>query len=222
MVMVTYFKKIADLLFCRVMLLFLVFTLLLTVLIKHDTLKVKALNYFIPSETDLRDFVFHPELMSTERIKDVLVYYDAGCQFLSRDPEVPAPCGTAAYAYYYLGKKEKAVNYYLNAIKRCPGFFWFYFNLGVIYYNDEQYKKAMDYFALALSVSQEQSLRFLLVTKTYRDLSKMLGLFPQDFGHGLEEGLEHAKKLYLISRLLAENKDFRAQVERKKINLRIF
>ncbi|GEM_PF-4970337 len=225
MVMVSFqsvYAKIIDLVFRRVILLFVLAVLLSFVLINHNTLKVKTLNYLLPSSADMKDFRNRPAQMSREKLKNFLIYYRTMCGFVTRDAEEPAPCGITGYAYYYFGKENQAIEYYKRAIKLNSHFFWFYYNLGVIYYNKNDYHQAAEYFAHALGIRPENSMYFLVLTKTYRDMFKLLGLMPGDYESSLDQGYALAKILYMNSQLLNEKPQLRTQIGRQRADLQLF
>ena len=214
--------RIIDLFFRRVMILFLVGGLLCSLLINQHTLKIKTLNYLLPLDADLLEFRDHPDQMDRDKLKDILIYYRSIYGFEKKDPEGPAPCGIAAYAFYYSGKKDTAIEYYNKAIRLNNRFFWFYYNLGVIYYNDEHYDKAIEYFAKALSIEPQDSMYFLVLTKTYKDFLKVFHLEIVNYGQSLSEGYEHARKFLVICKMFIDQPDIKAKIERKKIDLRLF
>lgn len=213
---------IVDLIFRRVMLLFLTGAVLSLVLIDQNKLKIKTLNTTLPSVSDLKEFVYHPAQMDQGKMRDVFTYYKFECDYMGANTyEKPAACGIVGYAYYYLGDRPKSIEYLSQAAKLFGHSFWTYYDLGVIYYNEEHYTQAMDCFALAKE-AYPYTIRFFLATMTYRQMAGLLGLGPQDFEQGLEQGGEHVRQLYLVSKLFLENPDFKKQFAKKTIDLRLF
>ena len=180
------------------------------------------MNHLLPSTEDLRNFAELPSSMDRQKLTNLLIYYKTVCHFVTNDPEEPAPCSITAYAYYYLGQEKKAITYYRRAIKRNDQFFWFHFNLGVIYYNEERYAEASESFVRALSSPDENAKYFFMLTKTYKELAKFLNLTPADYRRNLDKGYELAKELYLISQAFVENPDMRKKLRKEKIDLHLF
>jgi len=190
--------------------------------VDRNALKVKTLNHFLPSVKEIKSFNEHPAIMSREQLTDILVYYKKGCDYTANDPEQPAPCSMAGYAYYYLGDTKQAIRYYQYAIRGNEYFFWLYFNLGVIYYNEGLYDKASEEFGRALNVSPEKSMYFLVLTKTYKEIALFLGIGPEDYMDSLKEGYDLAKEFQVVSQLFVKKPEVRTQLDVKKIKLRLF
>jgi tetratricopeptide (TPR) repeat protein len=220
------FKKIfaglIDVLFRRVISLFLIAGVLWFVILDQNALKVKTLNYLLPSAEDIRELADHPSGLNREKLTNLLIYYKTVCEFVTNDPEEPAPCAIVGYAYYYLGNEKKAIQYYQRAAKLNDRFFWFHYNLGVIYYNQERYSEAGECFARALSVPRDHAKYFFMLTKTYREISRLLDLTEDDYEENLKKGYDLVKKLYMISQLLVEEPEMREHMERQKIDMHLF
>lgn len=216
------FLGIVDLVFRRVILLFILAAIFSTVFINHHSLKLKTLNYLLPSKEELKVFVEQPDALSRDQLKSFLVYYKTVCDFVKNDPEESAPCSMVGYAYYYLGNEKKAAQYYRRSCQLNDRFFWFYFNLGVIYYNQERYAEAADVFAQALNTPADHAAYFFMLTKTYREISRILDISPEDYEKSLNKGYELSKQLLMISQLMVHQPEMRNRIQREKIDLHLF
>jgi tetratricopeptide (TPR) repeat protein len=224
--MVVVLKKIAltvaDLIFRRAIILFLLAAVISGALINQHSLKLKTLNYLLPSENELRLFVEHPRELSRDQLKTFLVYYQTVCDFVKKDPEEPAPCSMAGYAHYYLGNEKKALRSYQRSCELNDRFFWFFFNLGAIYYNQERYAEAADAFAKALGTPTDHAAYFFMLTKTYREISRILDVTPEEYEEKLNKGYDLAKQLLMISQLMVHQPEIRERIQRKYIELHLF
>ncbi|MBF0618908.1 MAG: tetratricopeptide repeat protein, partial [Candidatus Omnitrophica bacterium] len=167
-------KRAIKFLLTRTALLFLVALLSWQVLVRSTVLKAKAINQMLPQIPDIEMFADHPAQMGREKLVELAGYYKMVQTLLAADPEAPAPCGAAAYAYYYLGRPATAIAYYKKAIDQNPYFFWFYYDLGLIYYHQKNYTLAAEAFLNAVQVPEERSLMFMRLTKVYKDIQLAL------------------------------------------------
>ncbi|MBL8012990.1 MAG: tetratricopeptide repeat protein [Candidatus Omnitrophica bacterium] len=213
---------VRDFLFTRIVLFLVISLLFFYLAVNRHVLKLKTLNYYMPDIEDLRMFTKKPSEMDREQLKKILVYYKNTCHFTANDPEEPAPCSIAAYGYYYLGNTRQALNYYQRALKGNQYFFWTYFNMGAIYYNEGNYEQAAQEFKHALELTPEKSLMFLFLTKTYKDLAFTLRLAKEEYIVGLKNGYDHTKELQKLCQLLSRQPELKSQTGLEEIKLRIF
>lgn len=220
------FKKIRinliDLLVRRIVLLVIIVFVIFYTLVDRHLLKVKTTNFLMPEAGELKVFHSRPDIMEKGRLLSLLDYYKTLCAYTTHDPEQPAPCSLAGYAYYYLGETDKAIKYYEQAIRGNPNFFWSHYNLGVIYYNEKFYDKAAEEFTLALNSPNDNAMLFMLLTKTYKDLASFLEIDPDAFLRGLEEGFKRSKELLTVCLMIKSAPDMAEQLKLKKVPLRLF
>jgi len=107
--------------------------------------------------------------------------------------------GMLGFCYERLGQMQQATASYRQAIASNPDYFWPYYDLGVIFYNQTQYPKAEDYFHQALEQSPLKTIVLLSRSKVYSDvkLSKQSGRY--DPLGGLKEGRTEAYILLMDS-----------------------
>lgn len=97
-----------------------------------------------------------------ERLQKYKNYYQKIIKYL---PEMAEAHGLLGFCLYYLGEKEKAILAYQKAIELNPHFFWYYYNLGNIYFANEEYIKALKVWKEALKQKPEQALIFIRSSK---------------------------------------------------------
>jgi tetratricopeptide (TPR) repeat protein len=104
--------------------------------------------------------------------------------------------GMLGFCYDRLGRQSQAVSSYREAIALNPDYFWPYYDLGVIYYQQGQYARAEEYLRQAIDQNPIKSLVLLSRSKVYNDvrLSKQDGEY--DFLEGLKQG--HTKAYILL------------------------
>lgn len=109
--------------------------------------------------------------------------------------------GMLGFCYERLGQQPQAIESYQKAIESNPNYFWPYYDLGVIFYQEAQYSKAKDYLAQALEQDPVKTIILLSKSKVYNDvnLSKQNG--PSDYFQGLQQGRRDAYLLIMDSLL---------------------
>ncbi|MCA9399117.1 MAG: tetratricopeptide repeat protein, partial [Candidatus Omnitrophica bacterium] len=75
-----------------------------------------------------------------------------------QNPKDSSAYGMIGYAYYLLGDTDQAIKYYEKAADLEPEFFWYAFNLGTLYYQQNNFELA------------EQWLSRTLIENTYQDV----------------------------------------------------
>ncbi len=149
-------------------LLYLVFALCGHVLINNDVVKGKTLNSIRPSSFNyLFDVTEHPEKIDRKQLWEYVYYYKKLVDFL---PNLADAYGMLGFCYYHLGKTNKAIDNYKKAVLLAPQFFWFRYNLGVIYYRKQDYVKAAKCFKAAIALDLEESIVFISMSKMYKPM----------------------------------------------------
>lgn len=88
-----------------------------------------------------------------------LDYYERIIEFM---PNLPDANGMAGYCSYILGEKKKAIDYYKRAIELNPNFFYFYHNLGIIFFNEGSFEKAAWALNKAILTDPALNMKFIL------------------------------------------------------------
>lgn len=87
----------------------------------------------------------------------------------------PDLSGLLAYASYRTGNTKESMRLYEQGLVSWPDFFWFHYNLGIIFYELKDYKKSMDSFEKAL-VSDVKKTAFLLNSSRLHGTATVLRL----------------------------------------------
>lgn len=103
--------------------------------------------------------------------------------------------GMLGFCYERSGERPQAIDAYQQAIASNPNYFWPYYDLGVIYYDQAQYARAADYLQQAVEQDPVKSIILLTRSKVYTDVSG--GQY--DFIQGLKQGRVQAYALLMDS-----------------------
>ena len=100
--------------------------------------------------------------------------------------------GILGFCYQVLGQQETAKIFYQKALVLRPQFFWFNYNLALLYAQDKEYLKAIELLKPVLSVKINDHLEFIYGSGIYRQIfSRQPGLGKYIF-NSLENGYQNA------------------------------
>lgn len=129
-------------------------------------------------------------------LKTYVIYYS---QIITLYPrQFPEAYGMLGYCTQQLGDMDKAAAFYQKAIALHENFFWFHYNLAMVYFQTGQYGKARACLREALRQSPEESLAFIFNSKRiYAPLwiSDGGGNIEKQLAEGLRSGYGRAAVL---------------------------
>ncbi len=112
------------------------------------------------------EYLFQISKMAGEINKSKLEKYERYYQkIIQYIPNRPDAHGVLGFCLYHLGKVEGSVVAYRKAIEMEPRFFWFYHNLGTIYFKQKEYAKAVDVLTKALKQKPEHAIKYISSSK---------------------------------------------------------
>ncbi len=164
--------------------------------------EIKILNHIMPRSFDYLVKTFQAkEAFDERKLKSYLYYYQKVAEYM---PERADAIGMTGFCLYQLGKKEKAIAAYQRALKVNPYFFWFYYNLGVMYLEQGQMSKAKDMFNQA---KDQQPARTLFFIKNSRRIYLLLIMKRMKEGQQelMQQLKEDYRKSYILTQLLNKN-----------------
>lgn len=160
-----------------------------------DKARVASLNRLMPSLDGLVLFIRENQPLKNSYLREWVMYYRAFEDISGPRADV---AGMQGFAYYYLGQKDKAIKHFEEAIIGNPLFFWFYYNLAVIYYEQGEYAKALDYVQMAIDRDLETTNSFLNVSKPYNDLLQPFPNKADMLSSHFEEGRLQMFKMLIL------------------------
>ena len=164
-------------------------------LVNYSTMRIKMLNRVVPASVeDLALFFLNPDKASPPNWDKYILYFRTAAKVM---PGFSAPNAMMGYCYFYKGDLAKAAGYYRLARAQTPTFFWFHYNLGVIYYRQGRYEEAAAVLKKAVSCRPEDAIVFINVSKIYRDLNRAATDAGYDPEEGLVEGYRNAQQMIL-------------------------
>ena len=111
----------------------------------------------------------------------------------------PDGYGMLGFCEYHLGNTGKAIEAYQKAVERAPYFIWFNYDLGLIYYQKQDYDQASKYLSEAVRGNAELVLKFMLASKVYLDAIATVPGFQQQFPERFKSGYRDSYKMLVLS-----------------------
>lgn len=180
--------------------------LVFTVLIDQHKYGVQVLN---ATKMPIKYLVQHADYVvpfDREKFDAYLRYFNYVEQYV---PNASEAYGMLGYCYYQIGQKHKAKHYASLAVQSYPEFFWFPYNLAVIYFNEGDYKKVIPLLEKATNLDPKIAISLLGDSRIYADLGGeeqtqvdkdySLVHLGRKMGDRLKSGYESAYEMLLIS-----------------------
>ena len=130
------------------------------------------------------------------KLKECIYYHQAVAHYFPI--QKAESYGMLGFCEERLGQKPQAIAAYKQAIALNPDYFWPYYDVGVIFYNQAQYSKAEDYFIQAIELNPVKTIVLLSRSKVYNDV-KLSSPKDHDYLQGLKQGRVSAYVLMMDS-----------------------
>ncbi len=151
------------------------------------TVRLKVLNRFRPASVQGLVDCRREDRCRSRVLRDHLFYYQKVAEYV---PHRADAYGLQGFCYYHLGKTALAIEAYQKAVQIDDRFFWFYYNLGVIYFREGRYQEAYDYWKQALhkplgyaarSIQRSRRLYAPLVAARVSQGESLKGIFQEAY-----------------------------------------
>ncbi len=186
--------------------------------VKEDKRQILILNHIMPRSFDyLVETFYKKKAFDLRRLKSYLYYYQKVAEYM---PERADAIGMTGFCFYQLGETDRAIVAYKRALEINPHFFWFYYNLGVIYLKKGRYQEAREAFNKAKDIQPERVLFFIknsrriylpLVAKGMKDIQKEL----------TNQLKEDYRKCYIFTQLIDRDLN-RDRLKKMRLEIRMF
>ncbi len=148
------------------------------------------------------EFIQNKEESKSDRLGQYVPYYKRIVEYY---PYVPGGYEILGFCYYYLDKKEEAREVYQQAIKHHPDFFWPYYNLGVMYFQEGRYKESTAMLRKAMSFNPAEILKKMYMSRAYGEILRHASKFNYAVDQSLKESYQNSYKLMALSAYYQKN-----------------
>jgi tetratricopeptide (TPR) repeat protein len=163
--------------------------------------KVITLNHEIPEFGGLVQFIEDPSQQSS--LESYIQYYSALTNVF---PDLAEGHAVLGFCYFYSAKKDSAIEEYKRAVELKPSFFYFYYDLALIYLDRANYYAAHELFKKALACDVKQTLGTILSSKTFLQLMGGMSEDEKKKMLGLQEDYRKASEYLVIAEYCLKNK----------------
>ncbi|HBR15298.1 MAG TPA: hypothetical protein DD723_07130 [Candidatus Omnitrophica bacterium] len=137
-------------------------------IVDYERLEIKTLNRATPLSFEyLTKTAEAHESFDKKKLKEFFLYFKTVTHYR---PDMADAVGMLGFCYYHLGDSQKAMEAYQKAIDLNPSFFWFHYNLGVIYFQKGRYEEAIKVLRRALKTDPLKTVEFILSSRIYLPL----------------------------------------------------
>ena len=129
--------------------------------------KAMALSFSQPSFEHLVRFLRIKEALTEDLWQEYMDYY---AKVVRDFPRIAEAYGMLGFCSFHLGKMDVAIFYYQQATRLNPQFFWYLYNLGVLYYKNFNEKEARESFLKAFNTDAELNLKLIYSSRLYQQI----------------------------------------------------
>lgn len=156
-------KNIAVFVFSRAVVYYLALFFLSIPLINYPQIKLQSqlrdLNTILPKSFGY--LIKLSQMEETPRENPLMEYFFFYGRTAFYFPKEADALGMTGFCLYYLGDWKGAEENYKKAMQYEPGFFWYPYDLAVLYFKNNQFDQAAAYFEKAASVPIEKTINFI-------------------------------------------------------------
>ena len=187
-----------------------------------QTVHLKILNRFRPESFDYLVQTYRDgKAFDQKKLEAYAFYYQKVTEYI---PNRADAYGLLGFCYYHLDKKKEAIAAYEKAIEMNPNFFWFRYNLSMIYFKAGQYKEAYEVLKKAVKTSPQATLKYIQWSKR---IYVPLIVIQIRLGYSVEKDLKNGyrecyKRLAMLQQFFFNRPEFKALFEKMESKLHLF
>jgi tetratricopeptide (TPR) repeat protein len=166
----------------------------------NEKAKVVAISYYYPTFSYFANIVFgsaqpEKELMESYYLGKPYIFHTYYQKAVDLFPDNDAAQYLLGYCEYYMGNAGIAAGHYEQSVDVNPYFFWSYYNLGVIYFQQGDFLKSAMILSKSLALRNEITLEILHQGPFYRQIWRLISGPPQILANNLRQGQADAALL---------------------------
>lgn len=191
--------------------------------LKIEQTKVKnkammiTINHYRPDMALWKGFIIDGQPLDKSFLNDSVYYYGIISSYV---PEIAEPQYMLGFCYSMSGDAPSALVAQKKAVVLEPHFFWGWYNLGVMYYQQGEFKESSQAFKKALEIPPQATVRILGASKIYGEVLRGLGTAESVAQPHLQQGYYDAARMLEASLLR-----YRGQppgIDERQVQLKVF
>jgi len=159
----------------RVFIFYVIVFLLVIFTLKHEQALTKAefqtLNRLMPYFDEFVDHVIKGDTVDQVDWSRYIHYFEKVTEYV---PFLADARFLLGYCYYQIGKEQKALSVLQESIELNSAFFWSHYNMGIIYFKNNQFARAAEAFEKALKTKPEAAIKVITISQVYLPLIKKI------------------------------------------------
>jgi tetratricopeptide (TPR) repeat protein len=141
-------------------------------------------------------FLDSPQSTDPSVLKEYVYYYESVLRHVGERADAYAIVGVLEY---YLGQPSKALQRFQRAIDLSPRIFWYYYNAGIIAYQQGYEEEAIGYLKQGLGQNPKHTLSLMSAeSPAYGPLLSMAGMTPAMLSNHLRAGYRDGYRLLAL------------------------
>lgn len=129
-------------------------------------------------------------------------------------PGRPDTAGMLGYFYFADGNLAQAARWYREANRIHKDFFWYHYNLALIYFQQKKYAAAVEELKIAVAQTPDTAIKFMNFSRIYRPFALIEGNFNEMAVESLRHGYRNAYILLAQSLILSKRFEEATHVSR--------
>jgi tetratricopeptide (TPR) repeat protein len=139
------------------------------------------------------DYLWQIDIQHAPIDKNLIRYYaDYYENLLQVFPQLADAYGVLGYCFHYLGNDLKAKEFFKKAIDGDPSYFWYYYDLAILYIHEHHYPASLELLGHAIQINPQTNIKALVTSPALFPLwpsGSPLNDFLSHFGEGYNRSL---------------------------------
>ncbi len=167
---------------------------------EREKVKNKAMlvtiNHYRPDLSQWKSFFAGQAVVDKSFLKDSIRYYKTIVDYL---PDMAEAHHMLAVCHYLLGDKQAAFVHQQTAVVLEPRFFAAWYDLGIMYYHQGQFKQSAESFHRALNILPVATLKIIETSRIYGEIIYSSGMTDIVNAQKMQAGYNDAARFFQAS-----------------------
>lgn len=162
-----------------------------------EQLQPRSMDSFVESLKNATDFPKY-------KLKGYVSYYQKILEYFpNKQPDPADTLGILGYFYFRLDDSYKSIKHYQKALEINPRFFWFDYNLGLIYRKNNEYERSIESLQKAAQQNIKQSTAYIMQSQwVYLPIISQLTQLENQSTNTDSNHLDITEKDFIIQQLM--------------------
>lgn len=128
-----------------------------------------SMSFFVPSFESLSQAVAQEQSLPGDQLAPYMRYYEKVIEFY---PEIAEAYALLGYCYFHQGDSYTALEYFQKAHHLQPYSFWTNYNLGILYWKQQNMAKTIEHLSIAAKIPLPVTLKKIHTSSLYQGIWK--------------------------------------------------